>query len=292
MDRGRAFSRSSTRGPRGRDFLPHATEEWERRRSRSPMRQIMPGMLQELHQARLVSHDPLADPHRTMTTSATRFFGNQDPLMLEASCRATLPTATTCCEEASSPVYRPDNREQAKQGAIQLGDQAAQSDDSTPPGADEDASHLVNKMDIGRVEGGDSSMPSSGEADPVGMQAFIPELLLHAPPSPPPRAASRAAKPRKTRESTRSSTRLAARPSSVPVAQRAQLKLMRELDFINPQVPEPDAAVTAYVDMYGGDLPEEAIKAIRAAMRRGNKKLTKALEAMEDEFDATENDDV
>jgi hypothetical protein len=48
--------------------------------------------------------------------------------------------------------------------------------------------------------------------------------------------------------------------------------------------------VTAYVDMYGGDLPEEAIKAIRAAMRRGNKKLAKALEAMADEFDAAEND--
>ena len=33
--------------------------------------------------------------------------------------------------------------------------------------------------------------------------------------------------------STRSSTRLASKPSSVPVARRAQQKLMRELDFIN-----------------------------------------------------------
>jgi len=36
---------------------------------------------------------------------------------------------------------------------------------------------------------------------------------------------------------TRSSTRLAMRPSSVPVAHRAQRKLMRELDFINGHTP-------------------------------------------------------
>jgi hypothetical protein len=55
---------------------------------------------------------------------------------------------------------------------------------------------------------------------------------------------------RKPVVSTRSSTRLAARPSSVPVTQRAQQKLMRELDFINVQTPAPDAAVTTYVDLY------------------------------------------
>jgi hypothetical protein len=65
---------------------------------------------------------------------------------------------------------------------------------------------------------------------------------------------------------------------------------MRELDFINPQAIEPDAAVTTYVDMYAGDLPEEAVKAIRAATRMGNKKLAEALAAMADEFDATEMD--
>jgi hypothetical protein len=39
----------------------------------------------------------------------------------------------------------------------------------------------------------------------------------------------------KTMAQTRSSLRQAARPSPVPVAERAQRKLMRELDFINPQ---------------------------------------------------------
>jgi len=38
MDRGRTFSRSLPRSERGRDFLPHASEDWERRRSRSPDR--------------------------------------------------------------------------------------------------------------------------------------------------------------------------------------------------------------------------------------------------------------
>jgi hypothetical protein len=37
-------------------------------------------------------------------------------------------------------------------------------------------------------------------------------------------------------------------PSSVLVAQHAQQKLMRELDFINAQSPAQDAAITAYVD--------------------------------------------
>jgi hypothetical protein len=40
--------------------------------------------------------------------------------------------------------------------------------------------------------------------------------------------------------------------------------------------------------MYGGDLPEQAIKAIRAATRLGNKKLAKAFAAMVEESDAVE----
>jgi DNA-binding transcriptional regulator YiaG len=55
---------------------------------------------------------------------------------------------------------------------------------------------------------------------------------------------------------------------------------MRELDFINSQSPAPDAAITAYVDMYAGELSEQAIKALRAATRLSNKKLAKALAAI------------
>jgi DNA-binding transcriptional regulator YiaG len=63
---------------------------------------------------------------------------------------------------------------------------------------------------------------------------------------------------------------------------------MRELDFINNQSPAPDAAITAYVDMYDGELPEQAIKALRAATRLSNKKLAKALAAIVQETEAVE----
>ena len=59
---------------------------------------------------------------------------------------------------------------------------------------------------------------------------------------------------------------------------------MRELDFINGQSPVPDAAITEFVDMFGEDLPEQAIEAIRAAAKMGNKKLSKALAAMAAEW--------
>ena len=46
--------------------------------------------------------------------------------------------------------------------------------------------------------------------------------------------------------------------------------------------------MTEYVDMYEGDLPEQAVKAIRAATRMVNKKLAKVLAAMAAEGDAAE----
>ena len=79
---------------------------------------------------------------------------------------------------------------------------------------------------------------------------------------------------------SRSSTRLAARASPFPVAERAQHRLMRELAFINSKSAAPDAAVTAYIDMYGEDLPDKAVQAIRAATRLGNKELSEALAAI------------
>lgn len=49
-----------------------------------------------------------------------------------------------------------------------------------------------------------------------------------------------------TTSAKRASKRLAVRPSSAPVAQRAQhnTRLMQELDFINVPTPLSDAAVT------------------------------------------------
>lgn len=113
----------------------------------------------------------------------------------------------------------------------------------------------------------------------------IPELLL---PRPTPRSASPAPKrgsclsrrPRKTAISTRSSVRLATWPSSVPVAEHAQQKLMHKLDFINGQSPAPDAVVNAFIDMYAETIPEEVVKALRAATRLSDKQLTRTLAAM------------
>jgi hypothetical protein len=67
----------------------------------------------------------------------------------------------------------------------------------------------------------------------------VPEPLLPRTASPPVvDVQKKASRPstrgrRRTLAPTRSSLRLAARPSPVPVAQRAQRKLMRELDFID-----------------------------------------------------------
>ena len=63
---------------------------------------------------------------------------------------------------------------------------------------------------------------------------------------------------------------------------------MRELFFINGKSAAPDAAVTAYVDMYGDDRPEEAVKAIRAATCMGNKELSRALAAIAAESEVAE----
>jgi hypothetical protein len=63
---------------------------------------------------------------------------------------------------------------------------------------------------------------------------------------------------------------------------------MRELAFINGESPTLDAAITQYVDMFGQDLPEEALKAIRATMKMDNKELSKALAAMAVESGADE----
>jgi hypothetical protein len=55
---------------------------------------------------------------------------------------------------------------------------------------------------------------------------------------------------------------------------------MHELTFIKSKSVAPDAAVTAYIDMYGEDLPDNAVQAIRAAMHLGNKELSEALAAI------------
>lgn len=169
-------------------------------------------------------------------------------------------------------------------------------------GSEEEIAALVNKMEIDTVPTmeGDSGLQSCVEgglatggqavnADCRGMFRDIQTPILPAPPASPPRSTTaRAVRPRKTMEAKRSSMRLAAKPSSVPVAERAQHKLRRELDFIKAQETVPDAAVTQYVDKYDGELPDQAVWAIRAATCLGNKKLAKVLAALAAEAEAVE----
>lgn len=96
-------------------------------------------------------------------------------------------------------------------------------------------------------------------------------------PASPPRCGGRG---RRVIASTRSSMRLAARPSPVPVSQRAQQKLMKELQFLDSPTLAPDATITDYVDIFGQDLPAQAICAIQTAARMNNKKLSKVLSGM------------
>jgi hypothetical protein len=63
---------------------------------------------------------------------------------------------------------------------------------------------------------------------------------------------------------------------------------MKELQFIDSPTLPPDAVVTEYIDLYGQDLPAQAVDAIRAATRMGNKKLAKVLAAMAAEAGAAE----
>jgi hypothetical protein len=119
----------------------------------------------------------------------------------------------------------------------------------------------------------------------TGMFKAVPASILGRPdPAAPTSSQGR----RRSAAPSRSSTRLAARASPFPVAERAQRKLMRELAFLNNKSAAPDAAVTAYIDLYGDGLPDNAVKAIRAATRMGNRELAKALEAIAAESGAPE----
>lgn len=111
----------------------------------------------------------------------------------------------------------------------------------------------------------------------AGMFTAVSEPVLSRPDLPPPSSSRRR---RILAALVRSSPRLAARPSTVPVAERAQQKLMRELAFVGSKSAAPDAAVTAYVDLVGHELPEQAVQAIRAATRLGNSELTRVLEVI------------
>jgi hypothetical protein len=156
------------------------------------------------------------------------------------------------------------------------------------PGRDLDDPAMEDDATVGHDL---NNNPNANRVDDFCSTIFrsVPKPLLPRPTTPPTQAVNnRTRRVRGAKAATRSSLRLEARPSSVPVAERAQRKLMRELDFINNQSLAPDAAITAYVDMYAGELPEQAIIALRAATCLSNKKLATALAAIVQKTEAVE----
>jgi len=134
-------------------------------------------------------------------------------------------------------------------------------------------------------DGGQAVAGASGVAASVGCATFCKAIVKDTTAPLLPRA-SRSRK--RLIVATRTSLRQAVRPSPVPVSQRAQRKLMRELQFIDTPAAPPDSTATEYIDLYGQDLPDQAVDTIRAAARLGNKKLAKVLAALAKEADAAD----
>ncbi|XP_039775425.1 uncharacterized protein LOC120642908 [Panicum virgatum] len=78
----------------------------------------------------------------------------------------------------------------------------------------------------------------------------------------------------------RASSRLAANRSSIRVSKRGQHRLIRELDFVNPDVPVGEDVVAAYVSTYKEPLPGKAVKALRSATKLDCKPIAAALKAV------------
>jgi hypothetical protein len=98
LDRGRSWSRSPSRSARGRELLQHASEDWERRRSRSPVR----------HSARHimsmpVSPDPMLHVYREPVAAGGSRTWEEDPMVHEFLFHCA----------ASQPCFSPDNSGEA-----------------------------------------------------------------------------------------------------------------------------------------------------------------------------------
>lgn len=123
---------------------------------------------------------------------------------------------------------------------------------------------------------GEVEKASSGDED-VGCRAFTPVppplMPARANGQPTPRAGPEP-------EEKRSSRRLAARSCSVPVALRAQHRLIKELAFVAPGEPVRQDAVDDFVKMYKRPVATEAVVALRKAARLNNAAMGEALAAV------------
>lgn len=123
--------------------------------------------------------------------------------------------------------------------------------------------------------------PDLDEGGPLGLaRAFniVPPPLVEVPPRVAPK--NRARTPASTTTSRPKSTCLAANKSSIPVTKRAQVRLIKELQFVAPDAPVFDKVLAEYLNIYKQTLPTDAITAIRKATRLSNKKVTQAMEAV------------
>lgn len=317
LDRGRPSSRSPRRSVHGRDALQHASEEWERRRSRSP-----------IARSRLACLDPLLDFHNRpdfdRAAQAATLSPEDDPMLHEYGfsmlrmddCSGSRSNKLLSYSpnndgnyssgRQSSPEYRPVSGSWATTtSAQQVGKEIAfgpgiqlEAPTKKPEHLMLEISDLVTRMEIDEAAQASDPAPTSGDAsdvddsaakrgqnlnaaanyeteavpaalrktqeEPEDEYAAFSSGLFKAVPPPilqklDPPAPSNSRSKWRTAAPSRSSTRLAARPSPFPVAERAQQKLMRELSFVSGKSVAPDAAVTAYIDMYGEDLPDDAV---------------------------------
>lgn len=110
--------------------------------------------------------------------------------------------------------------------------------------------------------------------DDVTTRAFIKLPPPVVPATPAPERSAKFPQPPATAPAMRAkSARQAAKKSSIPVSKRAQLRLVKELRFVEPDKPGSDKALQDYIDMYKQPLPQKAIEALRKATRLGSKPM-------------------
>lgn len=129
------------------------------------------------------------------------------------------------------------------------------------------------------------------EANELDSRAFV-ELEQPVYSSTPVTKASGAAKPRATKTPAVTaqrpkSARQAANKSGIPVAKRAQHRLVKELQFVSSSETVDDKALSEYLKLYKSPLPQKAIDAIRKAIRLSHKPMARALAAVAQDEPAT-----
>lgn len=256
---GRSMERSPSRSGWERDILVHATEDWERCRSRSPPRRVA------------AFQDPLLEMAAAHEHHQEWEF---DPMVLEAqqlmAPRCYHPMICYSPVVSGLPGSAPTRGQLPVESQVEeISDRVTKMDiDATPRHG------LVMEKDhgaAGNAVAGDLVYGAVTEDAEGGCDAFCKGIFKEVAPPLLPRPATSPRQGGRGRKrvmvATRSSLRQAARPSPVPMSQRAQRKLMRELQFIDSPTGPPDAAVTEYIDRTGSTCQHRPL--MRSRQRRG-----------------------